>query len=186
MVNKPELYDTPKKKKAPPFWIRLWLLFTCTGVSFAHGSNDGQKGMGLVMLILIVALPAIYGPYVAITAIPFWVKLVVALALGFGTMIGYKRVVKTVGEKIGKKDMAYAQGAVAEMVTMTTIGAADMFGLPVSTTHILNSSVAGTMAANGSGMNYKTVGTILSAWILTLPVTMLLSGVLFLLLGTVW
>lgn len=185
-VKHPRLYGPPRKKKGPPFWIRLWLLFTCTAVSFAHGSNDGQKGMGLIMLVLIAALPAVYGPYVALTTVPFWVKAVVAVALGLGTMIGYKRIVVTVGEKIGKKHMTYAQGATAEMTTALTIGAADIFGMPVSTTHILNSSVAGTMAAQGSGINFKMVGTILSAWVLTLPVTMILSGSLFFLFGVIF
>ena len=178
-IKNEKLYKEPKKKKAPPFWIRLMLLLTCSGVSFAHGSNDGQKGMGLMMLVLIAGLPLIYSPMVAAATIPFWVKAAVALALGIGTMIGYKRIVVTVGEKIGKTHLTYGQGAVAETMTAMTIGLADTYGMPVSTTHVLNSSVAGTMAANGSGLQWNTVRTILLAWVMTLPVTVILSGSLF-------
>jgi inorganic phosphate transporter, PiT family len=111
--------------------------------------------------------------------IPTWVKVAVALALGLGTMVGWKRIVVTVGEKIGKSHLTYGQGATAELVAMTTIGAADVLGLPVSTTHVLSSGVAGTMAANGSGLQWSTVRNMLLAWVLTLPASILLSGVLF-------
>jgi PiT family inorganic phosphate transporter len=111
--------------------------------------------------------------------IPPWVKVAVALALGLGTMIGWKRIVVTVGEKIGKDHLTYAQGASAEVVAMVTIGAADMYGLPVSTTHILTSGVAGTMAANGSGLQWGTVKTLAMAWVLTLPAAIMLSAGLF-------
>src|SRR5450631_757786 len=111
--------------------------------------------------------------------IPTWVKVAVALALGMGTMIGWKRIVVTVGERIGKQHLTYAQGAAAEIMAMATIGAADMFGLPVSTTHVLSSGVAGTMAANRSGLQMSTVRSLLMAWVLTLPVSILLSGSLF-------
>jgi PiT family inorganic phosphate transporter len=111
--------------------------------------------------------------------IPPWVKVAVALALGLGTMIGWKRIVVTVGEKIGKDHLTYAQGASAEVVAMVTIGAADMYGLPVSTTHILTSGVAGTMAANGSGLQWGTVKTLAMAWVLTLPAAIMLSASLF-------
>ena len=111
--------------------------------------------------------------------IPTWVKIVVALALGLGTMIGWKRIVVTVGEKIGKEHLTYGQGAAAEIIAMATIGAADGFGLPVSTTHVLSSGVAGTMLANGSGIQLSTMRNIAMAWILTLPVAMLLSGTLY-------
>jgi inorganic phosphate transporter, PiT family len=111
--------------------------------------------------------------------IPTWVKVAVAMALGLGTMIGWKRIVVTVGEKIGKEHLTYAQGAAAEITAMATIGAADGFGLPVSTTHVLSSGVAGTMAANHSGIQLSTVRNLALAWILTLPVAMLLSGSLF-------
>jgi inorganic phosphate transporter, PiT family len=114
--------------------------------------------------------------------IPLWVKVSVAIALGLGTMIGWKRIVVTVGEKIGKTHLTYAQGASAEFVAMSTIAAADMFGLPVSTTQVLSSGVAGTMAANGSGLQMATVRNLLMAWVLTLPMAMILAGCLFWLL----
>ena len=293
------LYQEPKGKAPPPLWIRGLLILTCTGVSFAHGSNDGQKGMGLIMLILIGTVPTAYAlnraipdSYVpafeqasaaAVTAlaplattpsaspqaevqqyvashllapstpaalsglitqisgeigtygelaklpadatsnvrnemylaseairlvlkagqpvlepaqskaladyraqideatkfIPLWVKIVVAIALGLGTMVGWKRIVVTVGERIGKTHLTYAQGASAELVAMGTIAAADMYGLPVSTTHVLSSGVAGTMAANGSGLRLATVRNIAMAWLLTLPAAIMLSGLLY-------
>ena len=111
--------------------------------------------------------------------IPLWVKVAVAIALGLGTMIGWRRIVITVGEKIGKSHMSYAQGGTAELVAMATISAADNFGLPVSTTHVLSSGVAGTMAANRSGLQMSTVRNLLMAWVLTLPAAILLSGVLY-------
>ena len=111
--------------------------------------------------------------------IPSWVKVAVALALGLGTMVGWKRIVVTVGEKIGKEHLTYAQGASAELVAMATIFAADNFGLPVSTTHVLSSGVAGTMAANHSGLQWSTISNIAAAWVFTLPAARLLSGTLF-------
>ncbi|HJZ33343.1 MAG TPA: inorganic phosphate transporter, partial [Hyphomicrobiaceae bacterium] len=111
--------------------------------------------------------------------IPLWVKVAVAIALGLGTMIGWKRIVVTVGEKIGKSHLTYAQGAAAEMVAAGTIGAADVLGLPVSTTHVLSSGVAGTMAANRSGLQLATVRNLLMAWVLTLPMAIMLSGLLY-------
>ncbi len=111
--------------------------------------------------------------------IPLWVKIAVAIALGLGTMVGWKRIVVTVGEKIGKTHLTYAQGASAETVAMLTIGAADMFGLPVSTTHVLSSGVAGTMVANGGGLQMKTIRNLLLAWVLTLPAAIVLSGSLY-------
>ncbi|AOA57527.1 inorganic phosphate transporter [Acinetobacter larvae] len=296
-----ELFQPPEGNKPPPPIIRAILIFTCTGVSFAHGSNDGQKGMGLIMLILIGLVPlayslnknleqshlqgfeqlsqqaavAIYAEhekysdekarqiltqyiqtkqsnaevipalasltdhlgervakygdlkqipeqevnsirndmYLSTTSfkrlekeqllpamsdqqkhvirdyrkhldaflqyIPTWVKVAVALALGLGTMVGWKRIVVTVGERIGKHHMTYGQGMSAELVAMSTIAAADGFGMPVSTTHVLNSAVAGTMVANKSGLNFNTVKTILSAWVFTLPATICLSGALY-------
>jgi PiT family inorganic phosphate transporter len=301
MIRKPELYSEPKGKTAPPLWIRGLLIFTSAGVSFAHGSNDGQKGMGLIMLILIGTVPTTYalnrtpsagdvpsfvqnslaaskvveskaagysvlgdprpavtnyltsheineGTYPSLAVlirdiakqvqssgaisqipaaqagntrndmylaseairflqkdkaselvkqdiatlttykksldnatkfIPNWVKVSVALALGLGTMIGWKRIVVTVGEKIGKEHLTYGQGAAAEIVAMGTIAAADSFGLPVSTTHVLSSGVAGTMAANGSGVQMSTIRSIALAWVLTLPCAMGLSAFLF-------
>ncbi|RJL71095.1 inorganic phosphate transporter [Acinetobacter radioresistens] len=296
-----ELFQPPEGNKPPPPLIRAILIFTCTGVSFAHGSNDGQKGMGLIMLILIGLVPlayslnknldqahlqsfeqlstqtasAIYANYQDIPDeqartvltryiqtkeispevvpalasltdhlgervaaynnlrdmpeavvseirndmylstttfkrldkaealpalpeaqdnlvdeyrdnldsflqyIPTWVKVAVALALGLGTMVGWKRIVVTVGERIGKHHMTYGQGMSAELVAMSTIAAADGLGMPVSTTHVLNSAVAGTMVANKSGLNFNTVKTILSAWVFTLPATICLSGGLY-------
>lgn len=307
VVRNPKLYSAPEGNAPPPWWIRGLLILTCTGVSFAHGSNDGQKGMGLIMLILIGTVPTTYAlnralpdsqvvhfeqtsaaasaviaakgagysiigdPRPAVTQyvsqhkisegtypslavlvkdigeqvqrygslskvpaesvgntrndmylaseairflmkdkendlskddiaklnaykgsldsatkfIPNWVKIAVAIALGLGTMIGWKRIVITVGEKIGKSHLTYAQGASAELVAASTIGAADMFGLPVSTTHVLSSGVAGTMAANGSGLQMATIRNLLMAWVLTLPAAILLSATLYVLLSRV-
>ena len=303
LIKKPELYAEPKGNTPPPWWVRGLLVLTCTGVSFAHGSNDGQKGMGLIMLILIGTVPTAYAlnralpeshlpsfvqasteaskiiegkatgyniigdPRPAVTNyialheitggtypsmavlvrdiatqvqsygslskvpaasvgntrndmylvseairflmkdkaselsasdvavlnkykgtldastkfIPTWVKIAVAIALGLGTMIGWKRIVVTVGEKIGKTHLTYAQGASAELVAMGTIFAADNFGLPVSTTHVLSSGVAGTMAAGGSGLQWSTLRNMLMAWVLTLPMAICLSGGLYVL-----
>jgi len=307
VIRNKALYTAPTSDRPPPAWIRGLLILTCTGVSFAHGSNDGQKGMGLIMLILIgsvptafalnhampsgatpafyqatdraqavfathaegvtvpsvdaarvivthavqarqiadpetwaalgtlagdvaaqvrargamSAIPATAVPNVrndmylvseairlaqktalspqdpaALTAyrgvvdaatkfIPVWVKVAVAIALGLGTMIGWKRIVVTVGEKIGKSHLTYGQGAAAELVAAATIGAADSFGLPVSTTHVLSSGVAGTMLANGSGLQWSTVRSIALAWVLTLPAAMVLAGSLYWLLRQV-
>jgi PiT family inorganic phosphate transporter len=304
LIRNPKLYTTPDAHHPPPGWIRAILMFTCTGVSFFHGSNDGQKGMGLIMLILVGILPTTFAlkeastgeeldalrlelqhtalycqehasgadaaavgndPAMAITSflrgshstspelfaaagiiaaetqsllgeagtiaeipkeqrgklrsdlyllsstasklaknhqldspaaekqakklsttingvtnfIPVWVKAAVAISLGLGTMVGWKRIVVTVGEKIGKSHLTYGQGAAAELVAMTTIALADVLGLPVSTTHVLSSGVAGTMAANGSGLQMSTVRNILMAWVLTLPVCVFLGAALF-------
>jgi PiT family inorganic phosphate transporter len=111
--------------------------------------------------------------------IPLWVKVAVAMALGLGTMVGWKRIVVTVGSKIGKQHLTYAQGAAAEITAMGTIGAASWFGMPVSTTHVLSSGVAGTMAANHSGLQWGTVRNLATAWILTLPASIMLAGFLF-------
>ncbi|MGE8357470.1 MAG: inorganic phosphate transporter, partial [Microvirgula sp.] len=115
----------------------------------------------------------------SIRFIPSWVKVAVAIALGLGTMVGWKRIVVTVGEKIGKSHLTYAQGASAELVAMMTIGAADMYGLPVSTTHVLSSGVAGTMAANKSGLQMCTIRNLMLAWVLTMPAAIVLSGSLY-------
>jgi inorganic phosphate transporter, PiT family len=301
LIKDPKLYQSPEGTEPPPFYIRCLLILTCTGVSFFHGSNDGQKGMGLIMLILIGTVPTAYALNHAITYqdsqdfiaisqqaantlnnyvspnavvgdarddvteyirskqftpntmlalrtmvsdmgnetalykemknipndkvrnfrndmylvseslrlmqksgkpqfstgdtsilanykkhidyatrfIPAWVKVAVALSLGLGTMVGWKRIVVTVGEKIGKSHLTYAQGAAAEITAMATIGAADGYGLPVSTTHVLSSGIAGTMAANHSGIQWSTIRNLALAWVLTLPVAMLLSGILF-------
>lgn len=277
----------------PPGWIRALLILTCGSVSFAHGSNDGQKGVGLVMLIVVGLVPAGFaldleatpqqveraheaavalgaeaapladhcgadwaveepapheaGPAClivhhaaviartleghdsvasipaaerwrvregtirierAIAALeipdaqrtrldaqrrvlgsltdyaPTWVLLLTALALGIGTTIGWKRIVVTVGEKIGKTHLTYAQGASAELVAASTIAVASLLGLPVSTTHVLSSGIAGTMVAEKSGLQTSTVRNIAIAWLLTLPVSMLLSGVFFAIFAT--
>ena len=294
----PTLFADPSKEKAPPRWIRSVLFMTCTGVSFAHGSNDGQKGMGLILLILIGILPGQYAvnlalppatvaeihstaerstralpsgapvssveattvlsaflkangkvtsatlpalaakttviasglagltsleqlslkarsdfrsdAYLAAEAIaklkklgqlpapaqaplqslrtgldsatrhiPLWVKIAVALALGLGTMVGWERIVVTVGEKIGKSHLTYAQGAAAEISAMTTIFAADGLGMPLSTTHVLSSGIAGAMLAHHSGLQMGTLRNILLAWVLTLPVCVFLGAMLF-------
>jgi PiT family inorganic phosphate transporter len=316
IVTNPELYQSPVDDQPPPFWIRCLLILTCTGISFAHGSNDGQKGMGLIMLILVGTVPTAYalnhtvGPdqlfdFVAVSQqvsntlehyiqpsaklpgpagmnssttptasaaelqhfistrkyssdttlalrgmvdairteaessgslgnvpaddqanvrnqmylvsetlllipkyapaggmklggddkrilenyrgyldrstkfIPTWVKVAVALALGFGTMFGWKRIVITVGEKIGSKHLTYAQGACSDIVSMCTIIGASQFGLLVSTTHVVSSGVAGAMTANGSGLQFRTIRNIALAWFLTLPTAALLAGGLF-------
>ncbi len=301
LIKDKRLYEAPVGNAPPPFWIRALLIGTCSGVSYTHGSNDGQKGMGLIMLILVGTVPTAYAlnhavspaqtadflavsqqtvqvvsKYVKPSAvvgdsradlthfistkqfddntmlalrqyindignevkgytllknvpvdrqgnlrnemyvvseairiveksghaqfsaddnkvltnykkhidlstkfIPTWVKVAVAIALGLGTMIGWKRIVVTVGEKIGKDHLTYGQGAAAEITTMLTISTADMLGLPVSTTHVLSSGVAGAMAANRSGIQMGTVRSLLLAWVLTLPVAMMLSGFLY-------
>jgi PiT family inorganic phosphate transporter len=301
LIKIPALYKPPVGAAPPPWWIRGLLILTCTGVSYAHGSNDGQKGMGLIMLILIGTVPTTYAlnrslpasytpqfekfstdaaqvigkkaegynvlgnPRPAVTVyvaqhqinegtypslavlvkqisdqvkqygsfdklpnevvgntrndmylaseairlllkdkeaelspvevttltgykkaldtgtkfIPTWVKVAVAIALGLGTMIGWRRIVVTVGEKIGKEHLSYGQGASAEITAMGLIMAADGYGLPVSTTHVLSSGVAGTMAANGSGLQLTTIKNMALAWVTTLPAAIVLSGSLF-------
>ncbi|MBY0428003.1 MAG: inorganic phosphate transporter [Alphaproteobacteria bacterium] len=179
VIKNHKLYQPADAHSPPPLPIRLLLIFTCTGVSFAHGSNDGQKGMGLLMIALIAIAPQLYGTDIAHPLIPLWVKATIAVTLGLGTMIGWKRIVVTIGEKIGKSHMSYAQGAAAELVAFATISAADILGLPVSTTHVLSSGVAGTMVANKSGLQMKTVRDIALAWVLTLPVSIFLGSAFF-------
>jgi phosphate/sulfate permease len=270
VLHDPRLYVPPVGNDRPPGWVRWVLVATCGGVSLAHGSNDGQKGMGLILLVLIGFLPAHYAldtnhpeKALAVSAaltqlrpavfnsdcgestsvdptraafleleqelagvrsfdelpaeqrwevrqdiyqlsralaadpvlrhhdaerkvligtiefVPLWVVAGVALALGLGTMIGYKRIVITVAEKIGKTHLSYAQGAAAEVVAAATIMAADFLHAPVSTTQVLSSGVAGTMAANGNGVQGATCRKIMLAWVLTLPGTVLLAGGLF-------
>ncbi|MEO8471148.1 MAG: inorganic phosphate transporter [Chryseolinea sp.] len=281
------LFKEPKKDKAPPTWIRGILILTCTLVSFFHGSNDGQKGVGLILLILIGIVPTHFAlnqnfsptklpqslshieqvinsmdetalsapdrsslteaiaitqrlqqrfkgivdmavipkperflvrkdimimdrhvsaiakkPEVRLSDIekkalsdelknvrkvtdyaPSWVLVMISISLGLGTTIGWKRIVKTVGEKIGKEHLTYAQGASAEIVAASTIGISSQLGLPVSTTHVLSSGIAGSMVANRGVKNLQpeTVRNILLAWLLTLPVVMIMAGTLFLL-----
>ena len=306
-----KLYEAPKDQTPPPRGIRALLIGTCTAVSFAHGSNDGQKGMGLIMLILIgcaptayalnrtmpesampafvqtaqsasaayrahadgapadvptsraqvtkalkskhVADPVIYGALATLSDdvssriesygslgkvpaaatpnlrndmylvldttkliaedksaqsrftaqeittlksynsgleqgtryIPTWVKVTVALALGLGTMVGWKRIVVTVGERIGKTHLTYGMGAAAELMAASTILLAQFKGMPVSTTHILSSGVAGAMAGNGSGVQFATVRNIALAWVTTLPAAMAIAGGLYWLFLTI-
>ena len=313
VIKNRKLFEAPRNNAPPPWWIRGLLVLTCTGVSFAHGSNDGQKGMGLIMLILVGTVPLAYALNRAMPAgqvaqfaavaeathlslarnlpnpappvsspeearntlsvyvrthqyspvvlaalsdisgsigeqvkgsegslgrirsavvpnvrndmyltseairliqkdkqvgldsiansdirrfktqidaatkfIPMWVKVAVAIALGLGTMIGWKRIVVTVGEKIGKTHLTYAQGACAEITAAATIAAADGYGMPVSTTHVLSSGVAGTMSAAGSGLQMATVRNLLLAWVLTLPAAIVLSGCLYWVLSHVF
>jgi phosphate/sulfate permease len=178
VFSNPALYRAAQEGQTPPLAVRLVLLGTCTGVSLAHGSNDGQKGIGLVMLILAALAPQYYSGQ----TVPPWVILLVATSLGLGTVVGWKRIVVTIGEKIGKTHLSYAQGACAELVAMSTIGFSGLLGLPVSTTHVLSSGVAGAMVAQQSGLQHKTIQRIASAWLLTLPATMLLSAGFYLIL----
>ncbi len=285
------IFKEPASNAPPPFWIRLILLLTCTGVSFSHGSNDGQKGVGLVMLILIAIVPGYFTLDISKTAdeyrelsaevisilekvnpeeltseerfefnntmsllhefdsvvkndrafvdyskteklairkdmlllgksvktlvdsknislsavnkirlkkkvaalksitdyAPMWVIFLISISLGLGTMIGWKRIVKTIGEKIGKQHLTYAQGASAEIVAASTIGFSTWLGLPVSTTHVLSSGIAGSMVASKGIKNLqaKTIKSIAIAWLLTLPVCVLVSGLLFLLFRSI-
>lgn len=280
-------------RKHPPFWTRFMLVVSAMGVSFVHGSNDGQKGVGLAMLVLIGIVPAHYvinldsTPYkiertrdatlhlqnfylehqdafktawtlsgqhpaqdgltqchpttmtrtadeliailnhrhnyhdlhpaqrwdvrtkllcldyaielahalpnltlteqrhlknlrddLSLTThyAPAWVIISVALALSIGTTIGWRRVAKTVGEGIGKKQMTYAQGLSAQITAALSIGLASQLGMPVSTTQVLSSGVAGAMIADKAGLQLATIRAILLAWVFTLPIAMLLSG----------
>lgn len=291
-IKSKKFFHEPDKKKKPPFWIRFFLILTSTGLSYTHGSNDGQKGVGLVMIILIGFVPfrfaldhskqpemllnqvntieTIYNKIdanklspkdkICISFIkgeldtmqrllmgvnnfsgiskennsqirqiilllsqesmiflekpagekniditktdkalifnllgdirkyteyaPWWVIFMISLSLGLGTMIGWKRIVVTIGEKIGKDHLSYAQGASANLVAAITIGVSTIFKLPVSTTHVLSSGVAGSMVATSGVKNLrmKTIKNILIAWLVTLPVTIILSGSLFLLI----
>ena len=275
------LFHIPEgENDRPPLVIRGLLILTCTLVSFFHGSNDGQKGVGLFMLVLIAFLPARFAidhhipdskivstldkteqvlqtvaeanpqhsaefaqlhgnietvrthlleksvtdkaktykyrqevenlihsladleadPSVTIDAAshtalghqraeltnivefaPIWVIITISVALGLGTMIGWKRIVVTIGEKIGNEHLNYAQGVSSEIVAASTIGLSTGLGLPVSTTHVLSSGIAGSMVASGGkgNLNKGTLKSIAMAWILTLPVSILLSLLLF-------
>ena len=275
-VKSKRIFKEPSEKKPPPFWIRAILVATCTLVSFFHGSNDGQKGVGLLLVVLMAFMPLQYainhnvpvedfknaalslqttlnqaatgehadhiralagqagrtaaeidsvdtkdknqvfalrksiqklnksieadlksgvieGAAASATRheikklkssyefAPLWAIILIAFCLGVGTMIGWKRIVVTIGEKIGKSHLTYAQGASAEICAAATIGISTGFGLPVSTTHVLSSGIAGTMVAQGGIKNLqkKTVKNIAIAWLLTLPVTFVLSATLF-------
>ena len=266
----------PTQGQPPPWWVRGLLILTCSGVSFAHGSNDGQKSIGLIMLTIIGIMPAAFalnpevatadlpaivgaadqaGPLIqkygddekalavadagrisqtlhgvkamsevpdthrsglrdavyhvnaqlkaaseckvasaadrrlakklhdtlhgAVEYAPIWVRVLSAVCLGVGTMVGYKRIVTTIGERIGKRYLSPAQGASAELVGGVLIGTAGFSGLPVSTTHIISSGVAGTMAGSGAEVQRQVVWQIIIAWVATLPATIVLSGALF-------
>jgi PiT family inorganic phosphate transporter len=280
LIHDEHLYQPPKDDNPPVWWMRALLILTCTGVSFSHGTNDGQKSIGLIMLTIIGLLPAsfainqaisndqlhhlsqampqvvdligkwgddqkqlgveagkklqdIFGKAKSIDDIPpdqrsatrndlnrvttelhligengsasadekkqakalnenltravqyapWWVRILSALCLGLGTMIGYKRIVTTLGERIGKQHLVPAQGGSAELVAAGLIGAAGITGFPVSTTHVVTAGIAGTMAGAKSGVQFATIWQIIAAWLLTLPVTILLSGCLLYLLG---
>lgn len=182
ILKKKDIFQEPDGINPPPFWIRAILFTTCSLVSFFHGRNDGQKGIGLVMIILMAFLPTVYH-LENVANPPMWVMWMVALSLGIGTMVGWKRIVVIIGEKIGKTHLTYAQGATAELVAAITIGLSTLYKLPVSTTHILSSGIAGSMVASQGVKNLQTstIKIILSAWLLTLPVTIGLSAGLFLL-----
>ena len=292
IIKNKAIFKEPDTNSPPPFWIRAILLITCTGVSFSHGSNDGQKGVGLIMLIMIAVVPSYFaidhskdlsdyrktiaqvqasysrvdvtslskadsfefakinslindlngkmgnkisfaefngpdqisirkdiiiigkstqkllasedftinakdektlisqvGQMKSITEYaPMWVIVMIALSLGLGTMVGWKRIVKTIGEKIGKQHLTYAQGASSEIVAASTIGLSTWLGLPVSTTQVLSSGIAGSMVASKGIKNLqgKTIKNIFIAWALTLPVTIILAGGLFLLFRAIF
>ena len=185
-VRNKDFFSHPGRfwNKYPKTWIKTTLIGSSVLVSFAHGSNDGQKGVGLAMLILIAFFPTMYdipGIIGGTEAIPYWVIIMISISLGLGTMVGWKRIVITIGEKIGKDKLTYAQATVASLMTAATIQAATYLHLPVSTTHIMSSGVAGTMA-HEHGKNWLQGGTIKSillAWVLTLPVSTVLAGTIF-------
>lgn len=164
--------------RAYPYILLGIALVIALGFEFVNGFHDTANAVATVIYTNSMS------PNLAVKFIPTWVKVAVAIALGLGTMIGWKRIVVTVGERIGKTHLTYAQGASAEIVAMATIGAAEMHGLPVSTTHVLSSGVAGTMVANGSGLQWATVRALLMAWVLTLPASIALAGGLYWLLRT--
>jgi phosphate/sulfate permease len=177
--------------KYPKTWIKSTLIGSSMLVSFAHGSNDGQKGVGLAMLILIAFFPTMYdipGIISGNEAIPYWVIIMISISLGLGTMVGWKRIVITIGEKIGKDKLTYAQATVASLMTAVTIEAASYLHLPVSTTHIMSSGVAGTMAHEHGkhGLQGGTIKNILLAWVLTLPVSTILAGGIFYILQAIF
>ena len=167
-----------------PYFLLGVALLIALGFEFVNGFHDTANAVANALMHgrddTRANLRAFKGQLDDATKfIPLWVKVAVAIALGLGTMVGWKRIVVTVGEKIGKSHLTYAQGASAETVAMLTIGAADVYGLPVSTTHVLSSGVAGTMAANRSGLQVATVRNLALAWVLTLPAAVLLSGGLY-------
>ena len=280
LLHDKHLFEPPEKEEPPVWWMRGILILTCTGVSFSHGTNDGQKSIGLIMLTIVGLMPATYALNMdmepaqlaanakAMTAatglidrygddqkllgvdaarhlglslgqakqpsdipehertavrndlnrviaelttvgeakgisdvdkaqakaihgdlmksvqyVPWWVRVLSALCLGAGTMIGYKRIVTTLGERLGKQHLAPAQGAAAELVAAALIGGAGFSGYPVSTTHVVTGGIAGTMVGSGAGIQPATLWQIGTAWVLTLPATIALSAGLFYLLS---
>ena len=280
VVHDKALFEPPKGEDPPVWWMRGILILTCTGVSFAHGTNDGQKSIGLIMLTIIGLMPATYALNTTMTTeqfahdgqamttaaslidrygddqkglgvtaaqhigqvfgqtkqasdiadaerpsirndlnrvlselktveeakgisdddmkhaksihedlmksvqyAPWWVRVVSALCLGAGTMIGYKRIVTTLGEKLGNQHLAPAQGAAAELVAAALIGGAGLSGFPVSTTHVVTGGITGTMVGSGAGVQRSTLWQIGAAWVFTLPATVALSAGLFYILS---
>jgi inorganic phosphate transporter, PiT family len=280
VIRDRHLYEPPKGDQPPVWWMRALLILTCTGVSFAHGTNDGQKSIGLIMLTIIGLMPASYALKMDVSSdqiatvakampeaatfidqygddqkqqavasarslgdlygklksaedipagerpavrnefnrveaelqkageakgvsdddkkkikvlhsdltkstqyAPWWVRILSALCLGLGTMIGYKRIVTTLGERLGNTHLVPAQGASAELVAAGLIGFAGFSGYPVSTTHVVTGGIAGTMVASGAGVQTSTMWQIAAAWLLTLPATIAISGGLFYLLS---
>lgn len=184
--NKAILFHKPYEGDAtPPWYIRTMLLMTCGLVSYFHWSNDGQKWIWLGVVILILLAPALYGDLAVTQIVPLWLILMISLSLGLGTMIGRKRIVVTIWEKIGKEHLSYIQWATAELMAAITIWLSTYFHLPVSTTHTLSSGVAGSMFATWGHANlqWKTLRSILLAWILTLPVCIIIATAFVYFLG---
>jgi phosphate/sulfate permease len=176
-VRRRDLYLPPEGDRPPIWWIRALLITTCTGVSFSHGTNDGQKSIGLINA-KIEHDRLLHSVEYA----PWWVRILSAFCLGAGTMIGYRRIVKTLGERLGKTHLVPAQGASAELAAAALVGYAGFGGYPVSTTHVVTGGIAGTMLASGAGLQLSTLSLIGVAWVLTLPATIAMSCGLFLLL----
>ena len=280
LAHDKRLYEPPEGDKPPVWWMRALLILTCTGVSFAHGTNDGQKSIGLIMLVIIGLFPTSFAvnldmgnddiasiakkmPVAAdlierygddqkavgvaaarkladtfagvksaadipeaerpavrndldqvlselktaseakgiskedketaksihdqmmksVQYAPWWVRILSALCLGLGTMVGYQRIVTTLGERLGKQKLVPAQGGSAELAAAAVIGVAGFAGFPVSTTHVVTGGISGTMVGSGAGLQPATAWQIATAWVLTLPATIVLSGGLFYLLS---
>ncbi len=174
------IHHKHEKHNKPPLHVRALLVVTCGLVSFFHGSNDGQKGVGLVVLILTLLMPATYSYILESQTVPLRVMILIPVCLGLGTTIWWKRIVKTLGKKIGKHHLTYLQGASSEIVAAATIGLSSALHLPISTTHVLSSGIAGSMVAEGGLKNIRieTIKNIAYAWILTLPFCIIVSGLI--------
>lgn len=179
-IHQKSIFHAPGDKE-PPRWIKHLLIFTCGFVSFSHGANDGQKWLGMIMIVLVVTgITTVQSEFV----IPLWAIILVPTVLWIGTMVGWKRIVKTVGTKIGTHDMTYAQWASAELVAATTIGMASIWWLPVSTTHVLSSAVMWSMATKDvNDINWVTMRHIWLTWLFTIPICGILSFGLVVLLS---